>query len=363
MRLFICIATLLIFYSCNSNKTKYPYSLKEFKPALRFNLEKLINRPYIDYVDEEVHNYLSNHTSEQELKKLLHSEHPILRAISFKYLSEIDHINVGEVLLSHLDDTAAIFIYDENPITVSDYCINKSWNKTNLPKKILYDIVLKKHSYLSHALSFLEYDMDDAQREQYYSQFKKIYNTDRRFYTDNILRDFAAIFSKYKKADDSVILTGLLQAKWGRYEYQKFEIIESNPLPSYYFLVKNYYKKLLSNKYSWSLQKQLYSTDYSGQIHISFINALAAYKSRESKIIIENIIKKKLYHISDDYPNRKRTDYKFSYEIYKAVKKYNCPLYASIIKLVENEAKLYSDEYLITEEKLYIPTEDPKSTW
>ena len=116
MQYLIKLAVVIVLLSaCNSYKTKYPYSLNDFRPELRMHLEKIIeNGGMCDYDNNEnvfpdYYRYFSEKISVEDLHKLIICEHPILRAMAFGYLREKDSLNISQLFNYCLDAESEIF--------------------------------------------------------------------------------------------------------------------------------------------------------------------------------------------------------------------------------------------------------------
>ena len=294
MRLLINLSIFLItFASCNNYKTKYPYSLSDFRPELREHLEKIVQLGYTySEFDEKTYSYLDNHSTIKELTQLTYSEHPILRAVSFGFLCRRENFNVDKILLAHLDDTAFIHEDNDRQLSVADHYLYSSENHTTIPKTELIDRVITDHNYLIHAYYFLCGQKEN--NEKYYPIIKNILNRERWIPYQYEMKLLNAL-SKYKKQNDKNFIAGKLYNSGRRHSEERFQIISGDPDTAYFKVIEQYYKGLLFSYKRGELQRTFNYNYNSEQEFKSFLSAVAAYKNKKSVEIFTQIINKKLY--------------------------------------------------------------------
>ena len=354
MQYLIKIAILIILLSaCNSYKTKYPYSLNDFRPELRMHLEKIIeNGGMCDYDNNEnvfpdYYRYFSEKISVEDLHKLIICEHPILRAMAFGYLREKDSLNISKILFDHLDDTAIITHcmgeFGPEYIYVSDYFLDATFRQTKISKDILIDKVITTHSYLSFAYKFI--GALETPQEKYYPTIKKMAEISHSslYYEDLYYKKEIALYalSKYKKKDDISFIAKELSQHWrlfsGYYNYT-FSIIKENPDTAYFKIIESFYRGISIERTRKQLQYGVYKSPYHIEDKFSaFLRALVAYKNKRASEMLETIIKKELYPF--DFSNLEN----YRYTIYKLVLKNNCAAYKNLIKLLKQEAKAFKN--------------------
>jgi hypothetical protein len=357
------LALIIFLCSCNAYKTKYPYSLSDFRPELREHLEKLVSNPFLYYSSNETAlNYLDNHTSDIELQRLLQSEHPILRALAFKYIIRRESVNINKILLRSLDDTAIISNHiGELDTYVADYIIDESQHKTSILKPALIETVITKYPYLAHsALFFLRKPSED---QKYYPYLKKIIDSKYRSHY-RVEEELIAALSKYKKDIDSSRIVESLHNRWIHKEDKKFELVESNPIQAYFFTVEYYYSKLLSFKNEKLLQEMFQKGEEFDRPFERFVYATAAYKSRKAAAILIGLLNNKLYRQSSIKDKSRYADNYFQYMLWSAVKKYDSPFYKYIQLKTETIAKAYESKYTLgAYEAPYPDSVKEKNTW
>lgn len=344
-------AIILLLSSCNSYKTKYPYSLNDFKPELRRHLEKIVQNggrcdEDIDYENntstESTYTYFKNNVSISDLKKLINSEHPILRAYSFKFLCQKDSSDIDNLLLQHLDDTAIITWcrgeWGEKLIYVSDYFLvqRNSINKVFSP--LLKDEIIKNHNYL-HAAYLLIYEMDKPE-EKYYSFIKLMIKKARK---SEDLYTVLYSLSTYRKKEDIPFIADELFANWKRFGFDTFKLIADNPDTAYFKIVEQYFRYISHGKTENEIQINFYrSSNNLSEKYNSFIEALASYKNKKSAAILGQIINRKIYPAYDDTELSRREN-----EVYDIICKNTCIEYKTFLSQLKPQADAYKKKYVI----------------
>ncbi|MBP6024043.1 hypothetical protein [Ferruginibacter sp.] len=356
-------ALFILLSGCNTYKTKYPYSLDDFKPELRKHLEKIVSNPFPDNIDEAAANYLDNHTSEKELRKIIKSEHPLLRAVAFKYLSLRESVDFSKVLLENLDDTAFVSDYSGDVTTVADYYIAKSRGHSTILKSDLMDEVINKHPYLSYAANFVQYEAPS--NEKYYVSLKKIIAAPYPLHSRS-RNGLITKLSEYKKNEDTSSIAFEISRNWYGNEPEKFALIENNPIDNYFFVIEKFYTHILHFNQRGLLQEMFWRDQDLERTFKNFIAATAAYKSKRSAEILLDIVKKKLYNKSTaSFIDKNRLELEFKYHLLEDIKRYNCKYYKNIFPLIEEGAKKFSDSYIANEPNSnFQPNQvEEKTTW
>ncbi len=140
----------ILIVSCN-NKSHYPYAIRDFRKALRPDLEKAVT----DGVVGHLNNATLTMISDKELVKLSRCEHPVLRAAAFREMLERETFNHADVVMNNLDDTAEVLIdhgeFGSWSNKVSDDLIWKSMWKTYEAKEKAIEQIITHHNYLTSA--------------------------------------------------------------------------------------------------------------------------------------------------------------------------------------------------------------------
>ena len=360
MQQLLKLTVLFIFLSgCNTYKTKYPYSLDDFRPELRKHLEKIISNPFPDNIDEAAANYLDNHTSEKELLKILKSEHPILRATAFKYLSLRKSVDFSKILIEGLDDTAFISSYTGDITTVADYCIDKSEGHSTILKSDLMDEVITNHPYLYYAAHFFQ--LKSLAKEKYYPALKKIITAEYPLHS-RLRRELIMKLSTYKKNDDTGFIAQRLRNSRAQDGPANFTLIENNPIDEYFFLIERFYNKILFFYQRKSLQAEFFRYENFNEAFENFILATAAYKSKRSADILKDILNRKLYNRSNNDKDN-YDDINFQHTLAEALKKYNCIFYATLLARTEAAVNIYNKTHIMATMETYTDSIPEKKTW
>lgn len=355
-------ALLLLLTGCNTYKTKYPYSLDDFRPELRKHLEQIISQSPFGYIGDSAKNYIDNHTSEKELRKLLKSEHPILRSVAFEFLSFREDVDCTNLLIESLDDTALLLYNTDLKTTVADYNISVSKRHTSIQKSVLIDKVINHHRNLYYAGCFFE--IETLKDEIYYTPLKEIIAAQYPLHA-TIRNDLIYKLSEYKKNEDTNFIATHLRSNRKSEELQRFDIVENNPIAEYFFNIENFHSWLLKTNQRKLLQEMFWRNQNLDRTFKSFISATAAYKSKRSAEILLDIVNKKLYDRSTAYRDDNRLELEFKYNLLQSLKKYNCPHYKNILPLIEDGAKKFSETYIAGgEQDNFQPIEvKEKATW
>jgi hypothetical protein len=270
--------------------------------------------------------YLEAHVSNKDLRRLSHSEHPVLRAAALSIMTERAAFNNYDVVMSHLDDTAQIAI-DGGEFgiwfrTVSDNLILHSTWKNSAEKKQTVDQVITKHNYLESAYTIL---LSIEADPKYYPFIKKMEQQKNDF----TYKEYALFgLAKYKKETDVAYIKNNLMENFPALSSVSFRLMQEYPNEIYMEILDKYAKRAL---YSRICNR--------GKIEdaTSFFHTVASYKNEKSAEILEAILSKKPF-----IKCRADTNY-LKRELSYAIWKNQCFAYAKIM----NQIKTYILEYRI----------------
>ena len=348
-----CLVLIFFFAGCKTYQTKYPYSLSDFNPELRERLEKIIQNgglcdiPTFSSEENnipEYYDYLIKKTSANDLYRLINCEHPVLRAFAFNCLIERKDPATNKILLTHLDDTAIITRcmgeFGEEYTYVSDYFISRSERNSKILKADLIDKVMMEHPYLNHAYFFID-ELKNPE-EKYYPIINKMAKNARNFY--KVERETIAVraLARYNKREDIPLIAEKLSQSWSLSDYHYdscFSIIVNNPDTAYFNIIERFYR-IISYPQSREEIQNNFTTNYSklDQKYDSFLAALISFRNKKSSAIAEIIIKRELY---PSYSSR-GVDYR--YQVYKLLKKNECPEYKKLTSILQPDATAYEKE-------------------
>jgi hypothetical protein len=368
MQYILRFAVLAIFISsCNTYKTKYPYSLADFKPELRKQLEKIVaDGGHCLASDDTVLRYMKDEIPNSVLLKINKSEHPILRATAFTALSRKKIPDLDYLLMKNLDDTAVISYcageFGPRETTVADYILDESKGKTNLLKSALIETVITKHPYLIHAASF--YIRELNAEEKYYPTLKKIIQNKYTWHY-NLEEELINELSSYKKNEDTIEIANALKHKWFKKEEYKFQLIEGNPVGAYFFVIEKYYNRLLKFDEQKLLQYEFIRDNDFEIIFGKFISATASYKSKKSADILSAILDKKLYPGFTTGNKEDSRGFHFHYILFNAINQYNCQQYTNLLTAIKPKAQIYRKKYALPPMEATIDADlgEDKKTW
>lgn len=376
MRRFFLTVILIssLIYAANS-QIKYPYSFKDFNPALRPYLEKIVNAGGDCYYVSGS-NYLIDSTSVDELKKMTLSEHPLLRAAAFHALCykgnnpksdsilstypETAHtdslINVesrrnsnliDSILLNHLDDTATITFcrgeFGRAYIYVSDYYLYTSRHKTKILETVLQDEIMSNHNYLATAYNYDFISFVKMKNENSYPIIKKMATSHHAWSRDEEYRIISALSEYKKKEDVQFIFKKLEWLNWGPDESGAFAIIENNPDTSYFKLIERFYrghKHAIEKKNYLQYYRDPYQLVYREKF-FSFLGATAAYKNQKSLDILNEILQKKIY------PKEFISDEELKWQLYTVLSRNKDAQYYGLLRALKSSALAYEKKYFM----------------
>lgn len=350
MKQLLKLTVLVIILSgCNNYKTKYPYSINDFRPELRNDLEKIviagIANPYETSEEDEKFN---KKCSVDDLRKLMQCEHPLLRARAFSQLVKKDSANIENILLASLNDTAIIAVDHGEWGTPMMYCADYYLREAN--KKIewggILDTLVTK--YPSLQTTFTQLTITDSLPEKYYDAVKSMainYFLHHKgpFYIDNgnkTRSDILFALSKYKRKDDINFIKDHL-----RYSQLYFwELVQNNPDSAYLSVLKEYFEPLQRAKKRGPeyLQIAFFGRHNRASHFEDFLVTLAKYKNKESAEMFSEILRERIF------PNRGIIrDNEFECLLYDVLKQDSCEEYEALIQALKPLAKGYKTKYQI----------------
>jgi hypothetical protein len=352
---------ILVFTSCNSYKTKYPYSINDFKPEFRKHLQNTVNLGIwgagYSLDDSRYAEEFNKYCSVTDLKKLLHSEHPLLRAMAFWLLIDKDSNNIEHLLLTSLDDTAIISVnHGEFGIT-TEYCADYYLETTKGYKKIkrqkILDILVEKHPRLQ--TTFFELAGADSLPEKYYPAVKQMAinfflnrNTDNGApyitYEDEKANAILFALSKFKKKED----IDFIKRKLIPHHNYTWQLIKRNPDIGYFSILNNIFKDLEEAKASGPeyLQNRFSGKFAEAKKFQEILVVLSKYTTTESAAIFSKIIAQKLYP-SSYYRNPGA----FECSIYDLLKRTDTEAFQSLIVTLKPIAEAFKQQHDIAIEE------------
>lgn len=357
MKQLLKLTVLVIILSgCNNYKTKYPYSINDFRPELRNDLEKIviagIANPYETSEEDEKFN---KKCSVDDLRKLMQCEHPLIRARAFSQLVKKDSANIENILLASLDDTAIIAVDRGEWGTPMMYCADYYLSEAN--KKIewggILDTLVTKYPNLQ--TTFTRLTNTDSMPEKYYDAVKNMalnYFVHHKgpFYIDNgnkTRSDILFALSKYKRKDDINFIKDHL-----RYSQLYFwELVQNNPDSAYLSVLKEEYfepLKRAKQRGPENLQLAFWGRHNRAAYFEDFLITLAKYKNQESAEMFSTILNERLFPAQD-----RILDNKFECLLYDVLKPAYCEEYKNLIEFLKPFAEDYKKKYNIPSTRQY----------
>lgn len=324
MRIIFWLVTgCCLFFCCGRVDTadvgRYPYTLKDFRPELRQELQKLITTGFFGDATQPIEEFLEEHASDAELLKMAKCEHPLIRAFGLTATLDRPNIDHYSVLMHHLDDTAHIAWYAQctsNPFEyVSDYFINAfdKWKTVEEKQKTIHE-VLTKHNYLMSAYTILHKVNADP---RYYEAVRTM--AQREMYVSFYLERAWHALARYKKPADVPLLVSNLDAHWDDFGALSFSLMQEYPDAAYMPLLEIYYKKR-------------FYKDMCEQIGLErpFLAALAVYQNQASAALATRI--SEVDPAKFCYSHDKKY---LQYSLYESLVSNKCPVYERVIARLE----------------------------
>lgn len=277
--------------------------------------------------------------TDEELKQLAQSEHPVLRATAFREMLWRKSFNHFNVLMKHLDDTA-IVPTDAGEFgiwyrTVSDDILQKAKWKTQEAKNKTIEQVLTKHNYLRSAYLILS---GIEPQEKYYRFIKDMATRPRRLDEEGYELGFDDIeyalygLAKFKKKEDIKIIKEQLTKNVWRISDVSFRLMKEYPDTAYLDILQTYHRRQF---YKFSGNRR---GGFSGFIADradpeDFIQALVVQQNERSAKLLDTV----LYHIPSVIcmPDKENIEN----ELIDAIWKHPCPAYALLREKIKEKAE------------------------
>lgn len=282
IRIISVLIIFFVFTSCkNGNKTEF----NDFREELRPYLQRLSKEKAVPVSDTVARKMLSKEATKEELIKLMNFEKPLLRVIAYREIVNRGETEYFDILLNHLSDNDKVtFWYDEDAggsFTVSDLMIMKAHDKNGLSpiqKKVLVEKVLLEHPDLK-ASNWMIRNIDPDKK--YYKLIKERAQTDHKDCGIQLGAAFA--LSKFKKKEDTDLLYKIFSkdTNGNPRGHFIFKSIERFPDEKFFPLLKNYFKKHIKDRLSPE-------NNITEEV-LFFARAVAAYKNKEAREILEYI--------------------------------------------------------------------------
>lgn len=362
-RLLLLLFVAIILYSCKTDD-KYNYAIKDFDNTLKPHLTKIVSKGIVMYYDSA----LRNIASENDLKKLSFSEHPVLRASAFRERIHRNPLNNFDILMTHLDDTATIATdggeFGIFTRKVSDDILEEANWKTVEEKNKTIDKVLTKHNYLRSAYVILR---EIEPQEKYYKYIKDMANRPRRLSYDGFEMGFGDIefalygLAKFKKREDIKIIRSHLMDEVWQLSHISFELMTKFPDTSYYEILQTYHRRQF---YKFSGNRR---DGFSGYVADradpeDFIKALVIQQNEKSAKLLDTILNK--LPLQTLMPDK---DYIID-NIIMEIWEHPCPAYAKLKEKIKFKAeKILKGRFTLPyeESNLQIDTDttQPRIRW
>jgi hypothetical protein len=313
----ILLTYSILLSSCGTVGDK-SVAIRDFAPSLQPYLTQAISTGIVGPDSSSI--FIEDHATDDQLAKLSHAEHPILRALALREMLRRRTFDHFDLVMKHLDDTA-IVATDGGEFgiwfrTVSDYILENAKWKTIAARDSTMDEVLLNHDYLRSAYTGLH---NLKLKEKYYSRIKGMAVRERVF---DEREDALYALAEFKRREDLPVIKTILLSNCWRMQRRSFELMKDFPDTSYIEVLKKYYK---SHFYRSICEHNLSSPA------VTFIETISSYKSDSSAKILRAMIDRKPF-----IPCAADTIYLRS-ELIHAIWDNPCAAYAKIIEQTRKE--------------------------
>jgi hypothetical protein len=283
---FLIVFLLLAFAACKS-KQKNTYAIRDFRESVQVDLIKAATSGITHKFGEGV--TFQNEVRDDELLKLLKSEHAKLRALAFEEIVSRGTEDYLSLLKKQLNDTGFLII-DEGEwgykyTNVADHILGEMKWRTEAEKQEMINEVVLKHGYLESAYKILP---DISLKEEYYNAIKGMvlsyrYLPDENMYGGSYETFECALYAlaTYQKNQDTTIINELLSQNVFDFNRWSSELISKYPSEFHFSLLEKYYKDYFYQNYK--LNEIIWAK-------CSFVHAVASYKIKRSAEILDEIL-------------------------------------------------------------------------
>lgn len=350
------LGLLLTLFGCKKTN-KNSYAIRDFNKELQPYLIQVVSKNIVG--NDSATRFVEHNATDEELKKLSCSEHPVLRAIAFRTMLDRNTFNHFDLIMNHLDDTAIVAIdageWGISYLRISDDILQHGrWKDTIARNKTIEEVILK-HNYLHSAYTKL---LNIEPNEKYYSLIKEMAQRKRNYNEDVGEMGFDEIeyalyaLAKFKKKEDIPLIKQLLLKNDWRMTELSFRLMKEYPDEAYLDIYEAFYKLRFYHKICW---------DHDINITVDFINSVATYKNQRSASILSAILNKKPFI---------RCPADSSYikdELVQAIWNNKCDAYSKMAKQIENLIRRYEENNTtpLQVEEIKLPADSSKEpiTW
>lgn len=286
--LLSCFLLALLLWSCKP-ESHSPYAIKDCRKELQPYLTQLVKKGMVHYGDS-----LPQYATDEDLEKLIQSEHPILRMAALREMLERKSFDHFKVIMDHLNDTALVPIAIEEGgrwyrFVTDDMIENARW-KNRADKNKTIDAVITKHNYLRAAYTILD---SLPPQEKYYAYIKEMATRNRDAdysYSepDNCSFEYALYgLAKFKKKEDIPLIKQKILQNIRLIGSLSFQLMKEFPDTSYLQIFEKLHPLDFYRAYFQEGYYYMKTEDY--------IESIAVYKNAISTRILDSILNKKQY--------------------------------------------------------------------
>lgn len=279
-RLYFLVTTSLLLHACGAVDSN-SVAIRDFRRSLQPFLVRAVSTGIVVH-DSSIH-YIEAHTTDKELVRLSHSEHPILRAIAFREMLRRQTFDHFSIIMNHLTDTAIVAVdageWGSWYRTVSDFIIaNGKWKTTGDRDKTVTEVITK-HDYLRSAYSALP---GIELKKVYYPYIKEMVGRDIEF---EKREDALYALARFKIKEDVPIIKAILMSYIAELSRSSFALMRNYPDTAYLEVLESYYPRRfyrsICNNHGYS------------EAAMAFIPAIASYKTDNTAKILRFILSRK----------------------------------------------------------------------
>jgi hypothetical protein len=224
------------------------YAIKDFDLSLQPCIKNIVSTGIVGY--DSSTKFLTMHATDDDLRKLSKSEHPVLRAVPLREMLNRKTFDHFAVIMDHLDDTAILGTdageWGIRYLRVSDDCVQNGRWKDSTSKDQTVKALITKHNYLHSAYRSLSYVQPLSEYYPYIKQMalREPYSDDDLFPVQFEDREYALYaLAKYKKTEDIPIIQGLLKTNSWKIGELSFKLMEDYSNTAYLDVYEKYYPR------------------------------------------------------------------------------------------------------------------------
>jgi hypothetical protein len=316
-----CIAAMC-FAGCFRSE-RATYAIRDFDPALQPYLVAAVSSGIVGYDSASL--FIREHATTEELSRLAHSEHPLLRALALWALVERPSVDHFSVIMGHLSDTAMVLEdrgeFGADEIRVSDFLLLRAkWHSLAARDSTEAEVLLH-HNYLRGAYTALQ---DTTLFRRFYPEIRVMALRDR-FIDEGEYALYALAASR--RPVDIPLIDSIFLANGRVLGRTSFHLMKDHPDTSYVRLMQKF-------GFRWFSRIVRRDWPHTAQDN-DLIDAVASYQN-DSTAKLLRLFFDKLSSIRSEVDTGSVRGH-----LVEAIRRNACPAYSNLIRETEPYYKWY----------------------